>query len=256
MVELLSDSLSKYTVFSDKNMIDAIRIINNNNKGFAIVLDDNFFVRGVVTDGDIRRALMRGKPLEEPVLNFCKRDFVSLTIDSSISVAGDEFKKNVIKFIPIVDDSGKLVNLITKNQMHTLLLKDIHTDLHYDFESLDEAAIDTEVYYRPWGFYKTTVLNDYYQAKVISVKPEGQLSLQLHRHREEHWVVVHGNGIVQLDDSSVAVHTGSSVFIPTGCKHRLTNTSQKESLILCEIQIGDYLGEDDIVRFEDKYGRV
>ena len=128
--------------------------------------------------------------------------------------------------------------------------------MRFNFFSLDTSILDSEIYPRPWGFYKTTVLNEYYQAKVITVKPGGQLSLQSHSHREEHWIVVHGNGTVQLDQSVIAVSCGSSVFIPKGAKHRLTNTSLKETLIVTEVQIGDYLGEDDIVRYEDRYGRA
>ena len=122
--------------------------------------------------------------------------------------------------------------------------------------TLKRWVVDTEIFPRPWGFYKTTVLNDYYQSKVISVKPGGQLSLQSHNHREEHWIVVHGTGEVRLDESVLQVHTGSSVFIPKGAKHRLKNLDEKENLIISEVQIGDYLGEDDIIRYEDIYGRV
>ena len=140
--------------------------------------------------------------------------------------------------------------------MHALLLQNIHADLNYDFFSLDTGVIDHEIFQRPWGFYKTTVLNDFYQSKIISVKPGGQLSLQSHNRREEHWIVVHGTGLVQIDESVFNVTCGSSVFIPKGARHRLTNTSATESLVVTEVQIGDYLGEDDIIRYEDIYGRV
>ena len=83
----------------------------------------------------------------------------------------------------------------------------------------------------------------------------GQLSLQSHNNREEHWIVIHGTGRVQLDDSFLSVICGSSVFIPKGCKHRVINTDDQTNLIITEVQIGDYLGEDDIVRYDDAYGR-
>ena len=140
--------------------------------------------------------------------------------------------------------------------MHALLLQNIHADLSYDFFSLDTGVIDHEIFQRPWGFYKTTVLNDFYQSKIISVKPGGQLSLQSHNRREEHWIVVHGTGTVQIDESVFNVTCGSSVFIPKGARHRLINTGTTETLVVTEVQIGDYLGEDDIVRYEDIYGRV
>ena len=158
--------------------------------------------------------------------------------------------------MPILDGNRRLFNILTKNQLHALLLQDIHADLGYDFFSMDEQIVDYEIYQRPWGFYKTTVYNEYYQSKVISVYPKSQLSLQSHEHREEHWIIVHGNGTVQIGESLIDIKCGSSLFIPKGCKHRLTNTDEKENLIITEVQIGDYLGEDDIIRYEDQYGRM
>ena len=131
----------------------------------------------------------------------------------------------------------------------------MHAYINYDFTTLDDSVVDYEIFQRPWCFYKTTVLNDYFQSKVISVKPGQQLSLQSHTHREEHWIVAHGTGTVQIEKSIINVSCGSSLFIPMGAKHRLTNTDEKENLIITEVQIGDYLGEDDIVRYEDIYGR-
>ena len=88
------------------------------------------------------------------------------------------------------------------------------------------------------------------------MEPNKKLSLQSHNCREEYWIVVHGYGQVQIGDSIKNVECGSSLFIPKGCKHRLINLSKSESLIISEIQIGSYLGEDDIIRYEDEYGRV
>ena len=146
--------------------------------------------------------------------------------------------------------------LISISQLHALLLQDIHADLDYDFLSLDEQIVDYEIYQRPWGFYKTTVYNEYFQSKVINIYPKAQLSLQSHNHREEHWIVVHGTGMVQIGESIIDIKCGSSLFIPKCCKHRLINTDSKESLIITEVQLGDYLGEDDIIRYDDIYGRI
>lgn len=250
------NSLQKYTVKGDQKLLEALKVIDDNKKGFAIVIDDADGVVGVITDGDIRRALISGTSLDVKTSDVCTKNISKLEEKDGVSKAIDVFKDSRIKFLPIVDEQNKLKNIITKSQMHSLLLQDIHADLSYDFDLLDEGIVDTEVFQRQWGFYKTTVLNDFYQAKVISVRPGQQLSLQLHHHREEHWIVVHGTWTVQLDGSTIDVHTGSNVFIPVECKHRLTNTDDKENLIISEIQIGDYLGEDDIVRFEDIYGRA
>lgn len=158
--------------------------------------------------------------------------------------------------MPIVDKNNVLINIISKRQLHSMLLLDVQGDLEYDFSSLDENVVDYEIFSRPWGFYKTTVMNQYFQSKIITVKPKAQLSLQSHERREEHWIITSGHGKVQIDNSVFEVRCGNSVFIPKGAKHRLANIDEHESLIVTEVQIGDYFGEDDIRRYEDDYGRI
>ena len=244
------------TVLFYDRIIDALTKIDANKQGFVIVIDEENKVLGVLTDGDVRRAIINGRTSEESISNVYTSNAKKVSVNDGFEIVTELFKSQAIKFLPIIDSDEKLVNIITKNQMHALLLQDIHADLTYDFLSLDTSVVDHEIFQRPWGYYKTTVLNDYFQAKIISVKPGGQLSLQSHNHREEHWIIVHGNGTVQLDNSILPVSCGSTIFIPLGCKHRLTNTDGKESLIITEVQIGDYFGEDDIIRYEDIYGRM
>ena len=113
-----------------------------------------------------------------------------------------------------------------------------------------------ETVQRPWGFYRTLFLNDSFQLKIISINPKAQLSLQSHDYREEHWTSVEGDGIAQIEEAIVNVSRGSSIFIPKGSKHRLTNTDGNNPLLFVEVQIGSYFGEDDIHRYEDIYGRA
>lgn len=108
--------------------------------------------------------------------------------------------------------------------------------------------------YRPWGAYEGLDIGENFQVKHITVNPGAKLSLQLHHKRAEHWVVVSGMAQVTCDDKVFALHENESTFIPLGSKHRLENTGT-EPLHLIEVQSGAYLGEDDIVRFEDSYGR-
>ncbi len=109
--------------------------------------------------------------------------------------------------------------------------------------------------YRPWGWYETVSQSDRYQVKRIQVKPGQKLSLQMHHHRAEHWVVVKGTAQVTCGEKVFALTENQSTYIPLGSKHRLENPG-KAPLELIEVQSGDYLGEDDIVRFEDIYGRA
>ncbi|MFC0384598.1 mannose-1-phosphate guanylyltransferase/mannose-6-phosphate isomerase [Muricoccus vinaceus] len=109
--------------------------------------------------------------------------------------------------------------------------------------------------YRPWGHYEGLIQGDRFQVKKILVRPGEKLSLQKHYHRAEHWVVVNGTAIVERDAERLLLRENESVYLPLGCVHRLENPGMIP-LTLIEVQAGSYLGEDDIVRFEDTYGRA
>ena len=108
--------------------------------------------------------------------------------------------------------------------------------------------------HRPWGWFESLALGDRFQVKRICVKPGAALSLQSHKHRSEHWIVVEGTAKVTIDDEIKLVSEGQSVYVPLGAKHRMENPS-KLPMVLIEVQIGTYLGEDDIIRYEDVYAR-
>ncbi|RUO19613.1 mannose-1-phosphate guanylyltransferase/mannose-6-phosphate isomerase [Aliidiomarina iranensis] len=117
-----------------------------------------------------------------------------------------------------------------------------------------EYKLHREVY-RPWGKYDSVDAGDRYQVKRITVKPGEKLSIQMHHHRAEHWIVVSGTANVTIDEETSLVTENESVYIPVGAVHALENPG-KIPLELIEVQSGAYLGEDDIVRFEDRYGRA
>jgi len=123
----------------------------------------------------------------------------------------------------------------------------------YNEQDLEVTKFHRKVY-RPWGSY--TVLEDtpFYKIKRVTVKPRQKLSLQLHHHRSEHWIVVSGTAEVVLNTETRLLHQGESTFVRSGTKHRLKNPGVIP-LEVIEVQLGEYLREDDIVRFEDDYGR-
>jgi mannose-1-phosphate guanylyltransferase/mannose-6-phosphate isomerase len=112
-----------------------------------------------------------------------------------------------------------------------------------------------KVVFRPWGSYQGIDAGEGYQVKHIMVKPGGRLSLQSHTKRAEHWVVVQGTAQVTCDDKVFLLQENQSTYIPVGERHRLENAGTKP-LRLIEVQSGTYLGEDDIVRYDDAYGRA
>ncbi len=121
-------------------------------------------------------------------------------------------------------------------------------------ENRSEAKTHRKVY-RPWGHYTSVVEGSRWQVKRIEVNPDASLSLQMHHHRAEHWIVVKGTANVEIDSKSLILGENQSVYIPLGSKHRLTNPG-RIPLVLIEVQSGAYLSEDDIVRFDDIYGRI
>jgi mannose-1-phosphate guanylyltransferase/mannose-6-phosphate isomerase len=121
-------------------------------------------------------------------------------------------------------------------------------------EQRSQAALHREVH-RPWGSYDSVDVGERFQVKRIKVKPGARLSLQSHTRRAEHWIVVSGTARVTRDNDVFELHANQSTYIPIGARHRLENPGT-QVLELIEVQSGDYLGEDDIVRYDDVYGRV
>lgn len=112
-----------------------------------------------------------------------------------------------------------------------------------------------KIYHRPWGTYQTLALNPGYQIKILTVNPNGRLSLQRHFKRSEHWVVVAGAPTITIDAETKVYRANENVFIPIESLHRIENLTAEPCTIV-EVQVGDYLGEDDIERIDDVYGRV
>ncbi|MDR0827001.1 MAG: mannose-1-phosphate guanylyltransferase/mannose-6-phosphate isomerase, partial [Desulfovibrio sp.] len=118
-----------------------------------------------------------------------------------------------------------------------------------------QEADEHRCVFRPWGSYENLVVGERFQVKLIMVKPGGILSRQMHHHRSEHWIMVRGTAKVSLDEEQHIIKEDESIYIPLGSIHRVENPG-RIPLELIEIQTGSYLGEDDIVRFDDVYGRV
>lgn len=246
----------KHVITNDVSLRDALQQMNDRRVKFLVVTDSDNKVIGTLTDGDVRRSILRGTDLSSSVEESVCRNITYLNDTDGLSEAVEAFKDEKFAFLPVMDAEGHLINIITRRNLNVLLLKDIMFSTDFDFASLDDIVLEHEIFTRPWGFYKTTVLNDMYQSKVIYVMPGQALSLQSHKRREEYWQIVKGTGTIQIGESVHAVYPGASFFIPKGCKHRMTNTSADETLIFTEVQLGDYFGEDDIQRYEDIYNRA
>ncbi len=149
----------------------------------------------------------------------------------------------------IVIDTGDA--LLVAHRGESQKVKEVYKKLK---EKGDERVIVHRTAFRPWGSYTVLEEGDRYKIKRLTVLPGKKLSLQMHYHRSEHWVVVRGTAKVILEDREILLRPGESTFIPAGVRHRLENPG-RVTLEVIETQIGEYLGEDDIVRFQDDFGR-
>ena len=109
---------------------------------------------------------------------------------------------------------------------------------------------------RPWGTWEVLESSDTYCVKKITVNPNAILSLQMHNFRAEHWIIAKGNAMIVLGEDTLYRTQDEAVYIPVKTKHRIKNTSNSEELVFIEVQTGDTLDEEDIIRFEDNYGRT
>lgn len=248
--------MRKHVISADATLYEALQAMNSHRVKFLIATDDRGVVTGTLTDGDIRRGLLNGMQLADIIDAALCKQFTAVSDTDGLQQVLTAFHKPGIEFLPVLNKDDQLCNIITRRALNVLLLQNKEFLINYDFSSIDENTLEHEIFARPWGFYKTTVLNNMYQAKVIYIMPGQALSLQSHSRREEHWLMVSGQGQIQIGDSVQPALPGTNLFIPKGCKHRMTNTSKTDILIISEVQLGDYFGEDDIQRLDDRYGRA
>lgn len=153
-----------------------------------------------------------------------------------------------IKDLIVIDTKDAI---LIADKYSTQLVKDVVREL--DKCSYNEGKFNKQMF-RPWGNYTSVVEGNTWQVKRLEIKSGASLSLQMHHHRAEHWVVVDGIAKVEIEDDESILNKNESIYVPLGAKHRLSNPGKRD-LILIEVQSGNYLGEDDIIRFEDIYGR-
>ena len=181
--------------------------------------------------------------------NICIGDIETVSTKNSYIRAEHKLVTTLgVENLIIVDTDDAL---LVANKNHVQDIKDIVETLSKD--NREEVVLHKRVC-RPWGCYQGIDHSDRFQVKRITVNPGAVLSLQLHHHRAEHWIIVNGTAKVTKGDDVFVLSENESTYIPLGTKHRLENIG-KIPLELIEVQTGSYLGEDDIVRFDDVYGR-
>ena len=225
-----------------ENISIDLAIMEKTNKGVVLPLDKgwsdigNWFSLWQNSQKDINNNFMRGRVFSEENKNCYLRSenrlLVALGLKDLVVIETDD-----VVYVGDINKSQDVKNIV--NQLKS----------NKEPESESHSLV-----FRPWGTYKSMIQGDRWQVKIIRVKPGASLSLQMHHHRAEHWIVVKGTANVELDCKNIILSENQSIYIPIGSKHRLSNPG-KLTLELIEVQSGAYLNEDDIVRYEDFYGR-
>ena len=219
-----------------------VAVMENTKKGIVLPLDANWSDIGSWKSiwenshkdnaGNVKKGKVISHDTDNCYLHSEKKLLVSLGINDLVIID--------------TDDATLVAN---KNQSEKI--KKVVSDLQ--LKNIKEASTHKKGY-RPWGYYLSILEDQRWQVKIIHVEPGAKLSLQLHHHRSEHWIVVNGTAEVEINGQKKILSENESTYIPLGSKHRLSNPG-RIPLELIEVQSGSYVGEDDIVRFEDKYGR-
>lgn len=183
-----------------------------------------------------------GNRIEGDVVQIDSQDCYIHSEDRLVAALG-------VKNLMIVDTPDAL---LVVNRSHTQDVKKVVAELK---QQNHETYRFHRTVHRPWGTYTILEEGPRFKIKRIVVKPGSELSLQMHHHRSEHWIIVSGTAEVVNNDDRYLVHTNQSTYIPAGHRHRLCNPGIVD-LVMIEVQSGEYLGEDDIVRFDDRYGRA
>lgn len=180
--------------------------------------------------------------------NAVKGEFIGLDARNNLVISDRLVATIGVSDLVIVDTRDVL---LVCSRGETQKVRDIVKILR---ERGDERAYYHKTVHRPWGYYTILEEGQFYKIKRVTVKPGAKLSLQMHMHRSEHWVVVRGTARVLVGEREFLLRNGESTFVPSGVKHRLENPGLLP-LEVIEVSIGEYLGEDDIIRFDDVYGR-
>ena len=173
---------------------------------------------------ECKNTLLRSDSKNQEIVGLGLEDIVAISMPDAVLVANKNKSQDVKKVVELLRSKN-----ITQSE---IFIKD----------------------HRPWGSFEILSEGIGFKVKKIIVKPGASLSLQSHKHRSEHWIVVQGLAVVNIDESVKVIRAGESTYVPMGSKHRLQN-KEKEPLTIIEIQLGTYLGEDDIIRYEDIYSR-
>ncbi|WP_237133009.1 mannose-1-phosphate guanylyltransferase/mannose-6-phosphate isomerase [Pseudohongiella sp. O18] len=194
-------------------------------------------------------ALWEASPARDDNGNVSHGDVCLKHVSNSYVYAGSRLVAAVGMDHAVIVETADAVLVANKDRV-----QDVKGVVQWLTQQKRSEAVSHTLVYRPWGSYESLSTGPGFQVKRIRVKPGASLSLQMHHHRAEHWVVISGSATVTCDDQVYVLEANESTFIPLGSKHRLQNEGT-DWVELIEVQTGSYLGEDDIVRFDDVYGR-
>lgn len=260
-LERVAPSVAGLLVSSGETLFAALERLHARPEKAVIIVDAAGRLAGILDEAGLRGALLTAGRLDATLRTLDLPQDPAVHVDTPFDEVVRITLAACAALVPVLDDRDRVINAFTREQLHHLLAGDLPWDPRCDFTILAAGASlaagdRPDAVTRPWGFYRSLLTTAFTQAKILSVAPGQELSLQKHFRREEYWTVVRGQGIFRLDDDRYTVRRGFTVHIPREAVHWIRNTHSSEALILIEVQVGDYFGEDDIFRLSDRYHRA
>ena len=161
--------IRQYLIDYESTILEAMNLIESNKKGFVTYNKKLQLIFGTLADGDISSAIINGSNLQQSIKKIVNTSLKDYTQSDSFHTIINKFKHEKIEFLPILNDHNEIMNVLTKEQLHEILLQSRTLDLSQDFTAFDGSTVTHEIYNRPWGFYKTVFLSEFAQAKIIHV---------------------------------------------------------------------------------------
>lgn len=234
-------------LFESATIRDCLHSFEQKKIGVVFIVDHNEKFIGLISEGDVRRLLLGGLSLDMQIVQHLTREPSVLTPPFLLVNANVLFSKPGVTVIPLLNIENKVTGFITKADFLGSFINNTADKLLSGYRSPDS---ELEVVARKWGFYFSVYKSINCHAKVLHILPGKAISLQYHHRREEHWIIMNGVAKITIGSIERTASSGDYAFIPKQEIHKLENIGG-ETLLVHELQRGDYFGEDDIVRLGD-----
>ena len=243
----MTECISRICVESDCALSGLLEVFERESRRYALVVNGQRRLIGIVTEGDVRRYLIAGGRLSSKVSVVMTTNFVSVSAPADRGLVKEAFDASEVDILPVVNSSGQPLALVSREDFWGSI---VSGDSQRITEGYVSPIVPFSVVTRKWGYFFSIHKSDVCHSKILYLAPRASISLQYHHQREEHWVIISGRAEIICGDERIKAGPGDYIKIDVGVVHKLINSGEDE-LMVHELQLGSYFGDDDIVRLSE-----